>query len=272
MNDDYGYRAKKYVSTWRSRLIQEYDGYGRCLFVTLTYDDEHLPVGNIPSKEDCVKFFKRLRKQLCYFKYFLVSEKGSETDRTHYHMLLFCDLPNNMSTKFFLEKIWKNGFVDVNNKCRRVVNRKCINYVTKYLFKRYDSGSGFFSLKSNGIGLSLLTKAMRNYFRRTKRLYYISEGKRIYLSRYLRNKVYPGLRLRVLRRVRKVCKDGIKRWRTVQQYRQRTSSTLSDRFRKEEYDLLERVGKERYRLHVDVPRYISNEKYFRFINHLTNEF
>lgn len=58
-------------------------------FVTLTYDDEHLPKDGSVSIRDMQLFIKRLRKQGYKFRYYLVGEYGDQTYRPHYHLALF---------------------------------------------------------------------------------------------------------------------------------------------------------------------------------------
>lgn len=60
-------------------------------FLTLTYDDEHLPHHGSLRRRDVVLFLKRLRKLLApaRVRFLLVGEYGSQTLRAHYHVLLF---------------------------------------------------------------------------------------------------------------------------------------------------------------------------------------
>jgi len=60
-------------------------------FVTLTYDDEHLPEGHELRPKDLSSFLKRLRKSIYPLKirYFGVGEYGEQTKRPHYHLALF---------------------------------------------------------------------------------------------------------------------------------------------------------------------------------------
>lgn len=107
------------------RLSHEASMHDECCFVTLTYDDDHVPsvrdvepwddtlVIERGHKEGCVntlvpsdvqKFLKRLRRHLEYvpkkpqkgrdhvtkpIRYFAVGEYGSKTHRPHYHLLIF---------------------------------------------------------------------------------------------------------------------------------------------------------------------------------------
>lgn len=58
-------------------------------FITLTYDNDHLPLGNSLEKEELKRFFKRLRHITGSFRYYAVGEYGDETLRPHYHAVLF---------------------------------------------------------------------------------------------------------------------------------------------------------------------------------------
>lgn len=59
-------------------------------FVTLTYDDKYLPENGNLVKEDFQKFFKRLRKNTGReIRYFACGEYGDQTNRPHYHAILF---------------------------------------------------------------------------------------------------------------------------------------------------------------------------------------
>ena len=73
-------------------------------FVTLTYDDKHLPYYNdafgrrftYASHKDFRYLVKLLRKNLfdkrgISFKYFVCSERGKKRHRPHFHALFFCD-------------------------------------------------------------------------------------------------------------------------------------------------------------------------------------
>lgn len=89
---------------WANRSIMEQVYHDSAWFLTLTYDDEHLPpafptnpaTGEILSvhatlvKQHLQGFLKRLRKNSGQrIRYFAAGEYGSQTFRPHYHLLLF---------------------------------------------------------------------------------------------------------------------------------------------------------------------------------------
>lgn len=68
--------------------------YGENCFLTLTYDDEHLPTDNNLDPLALTLFLKRLRKWFDTsfgrrFRYFGVGEYGDQSERPHYHLALF---------------------------------------------------------------------------------------------------------------------------------------------------------------------------------------
>ena len=82
-----------YSREWTVRLMHELDDWDRAGFVTLTYDNEHLPCDGSISKDVMQKFLKRFRKRLdgAKIKYFLCGEYGDpkNTFRPHYHHYIF---------------------------------------------------------------------------------------------------------------------------------------------------------------------------------------
>jgi len=64
-------------------------------FLTLTYDDDNLPYGNTLVMPHFQKFMKRLRKKVGPVRFFHCGEYGDETDRPHYHALIYGWQPND---------------------------------------------------------------------------------------------------------------------------------------------------------------------------------
>lgn len=121
---------------WSTRLLYESEKYvNKCSFITLTYDDEHLPSDCGLQKIDLQRFWKRLRKRLYssgadyHIRYFACGEYGDTYCRPHYHAIVF-GLPPSMSD--IVKSCWTFGFVKVGT-----VSVESINYVTGYVMKKY---------------------------------------------------------------------------------------------------------------------------------------
>lgn len=75
-------------------------------FITLTYNNDHLPVNNSLYKHVAQRWIKRCRKFLSdrgydgqSFKYFIVGEYGSKSGRPHYHAIIW-NLPDDYVSSF----------------------------------------------------------------------------------------------------------------------------------------------------------------------------
>ena len=132
-------------SSWVLRNRFENLNSESSIFVTLTYDDENVPLTKNQELtldyEDVKKFMKRLRKKFpdSSLKYFLCGEYGSHTFRPHYHAIIY-NLPLLNNGKDFVEyynKIladtWGLGHVTSS-----VVTDARIGYITKYIIKSED--------------------------------------------------------------------------------------------------------------------------------------
>ena len=79
---------------WANRITLEAAQYEENCFLTLTYDDDHLPPDNNLDPLALTLFLKRLRKWYDgkfnrKFRYFGVGEYGDQSGRPHYHLALF---------------------------------------------------------------------------------------------------------------------------------------------------------------------------------------
>lgn len=77
-----------YSRQWAIRITHEARMHAHNSFVTLTYDDAHLPPYGQLVKSDLQKFFKRLRHH-GPFKYVACGEYGDKHRRPHFHIALF---------------------------------------------------------------------------------------------------------------------------------------------------------------------------------------
>lgn len=84
-----GCRAER-ASELAGRAVLEARCFDRCSFLTLTYDDAHLPAGGGVSKREMQLFLKRLRLLVPEpVRYMLTGEYGDQRLRPHYHVLCF---------------------------------------------------------------------------------------------------------------------------------------------------------------------------------------
>lgn len=75
---------------WATRITHEASLHSKSSFVTLTYEDRHLPPNQSLRKKDAQDFMKRLRFFSDHpLRYYLCGEYGSESQRPHYHICLF---------------------------------------------------------------------------------------------------------------------------------------------------------------------------------------
>lgn len=164
-----GCRAQK-ARAWADRMVLELDHSKKAVFLTLTYDNDHVPCRYDQStgqavltlnKRDLQLFFKRLRKRYALLeevngekvvipreiRYYACGEYGSNTHRPHYHVILYGigleDIPDlklkgmnelhdpYFSSDFFAKDIWKNGFCLFAN-----VSWKTCAYVARYVKKK----------------------------------------------------------------------------------------------------------------------------------------
>lgn len=121
---------------WSMRMIHELENFSCAVFVTLTYDDEHLPENGSLVVSDLQKFFKRLRKECDKLdrsiRYFACGEYGDRTGRPHYHAILF-GLSQSKGDKDLISYKWPYGRVHYGS-----AEPDSIRYVAQYVDKKYS--------------------------------------------------------------------------------------------------------------------------------------
>lgn len=214
---------------WITRLSQEFK---RCpdgvYFVTLTYDDDHLPtmvLDGVPhaviSSDHIKKLNMDLRKRFqqgfflddtllrvgfspeksrillppgIRYKYYITSEYGPETKRSHYHGF-YVGLPEDEDLVFDLfNHVWGKGFVT----CEKGKSEACAAYVSKYLVNnslvpvdsRLPKPRAWMS---HGLGASYLDNERIVDWHRSDplgRQFVLKDGRRTILPRYYRDRLF----------------------------------------------------------------------------------
>lgn len=151
---------------WTTRLECELRFHSSSCFLTLTYDDEHLPVDGSLRPEHMRDFLKRLRYYIPEkIKYYGVGEYGERQGRPHYHLIIFGWQPplddlivhGVLRHSKFLTKVWTYGFNAVGTVTHDSI-QYTVGYVRKKLYgQEAQNIYGFkvrpFARCSNGIGL-----------------------------------------------------------------------------------------------------------------------
>lgn len=159
------------------------------MFVTLTYDDKHLPADGGLNKQHFQKFMKRLRKRHgAPIRYFHCGEYGDETKRPHYHAILFgVDFSDKKAwsrnaqgdtiyQSDTLDAIWGYGQCRIGS-----VTFETAAYTARYILKkvtgeaaaahyaRVDPETGeIYSIQSEYITMSLKPAIGADWYRRFK--------------------------------------------------------------------------------------------------------
>ncbi|QCS36123.1 replication initiator protein [Capybara microvirus Cap1_SP_133] len=133
-----------YAKRWTARCVAESYLHDQSWFVTLTYDDDHLPADKLLHKEDLQDFIKKIRRsKKC--RYFACGEYGDSFGRPHYHLILFglalddarpyCKRGSSTAfTSRWLSKLWNKGFIMIEN-----FDPGCAEYVARYVLKKRGS-------------------------------------------------------------------------------------------------------------------------------------
>lgn len=165
---------------WAGRIMLESRLHEKNAFVTLTYDEKHLPEKNELDPREPQLFIKRLRRaydSVGQFRFYLAGEYGKNTRRPHYHIALFgfptcqrgrtehrlkyCCAPCDT-----VQRSWARGGVDLGQ-----LNKYSASYIAKYLTKggtseriwKKNGSKGIYpeftrmSLRPGGIGAAAIS-------------------------------------------------------------------------------------------------------------------
>lgn len=194
--------AKRRISGWSFRLLQQERISDSTLFITLTYDYKNMPITKrgfkTLKKTDVQDFIKRLRyaqsgSEESGIKYYAAGEYGNKTDRPHYHIIIF-----NAKIEL-IQDAWNKGYVHYGGGIG-AVNAATIGYTLKYINKvgkvpkhKNDDRQKEFSLMSKGLGLNYLTPQMIKYHKADllNRICIEYDGnKKAAMPRYYKTKIY----------------------------------------------------------------------------------
>jgi hypothetical protein len=203
-----GCRADKSFG-WTVRATHEASLHDENRFVTLTYDDEHLPTELEPHVLQ--KFLKKLRrskdkhnvhilgKRRTSIRYLACGEYGEQTLRPHYHICLFnCGFADeeqyggtDLSTSPTLDKLWGLGSAKIAQFSPATAGYVA-SYLTKTGQKTYADADGVAlqppflrSSSKPAIGKAWLDK----YANDLQHGYVVHEGKKATVPRYYQKKM-----------------------------------------------------------------------------------
>lgn len=131
---------------WAVRCMHEKRLHSASMFLTLTYDNDHLPPDGSLVKSDLTNFLKRLWHENNSLRYFACGEYGAHTDRPHYHVLVLNqDLPDKRpvttGAKYTLyesptlSRLWPYGHSAIGD-----VTFESAAYVARYCMKKRQNG------------------------------------------------------------------------------------------------------------------------------------
>lgn len=131
---------------WAMRILHEKRLHKESCFVTLTYDDAHLPAFGNLVKRDLQLFMKRLRNEHgSGIRFYGCGEYGDINKRPHYHVIIFNYSPQDkvvykrakrgewLYNSASLSAIWGSGFVVIGD-----VSFDSAAYVARYVMKKLN--------------------------------------------------------------------------------------------------------------------------------------
>lgn len=128
---------------WSIRCLHENSMHNSSCFLTLTYDDDNLPLHGTLVKKHVQDFMKRFRRRISSkIRYYYCGEYGEKFRRPHYHLLIFGydfddkilhtrsnGIPIYISP--FLSDLWKFGYSSIGD-----VTFQSAGYVARYVMKK----------------------------------------------------------------------------------------------------------------------------------------
>lgn len=153
--------------SWAVRCMHEKQLHTESSFVTLTYDNEHLPEGGTLVMRDHQLFMKRMRKRYGKgIRFFMCGEYGERGRRPHYHYLFFnrdfgdrkfyklSKSGERLYTSDEVSELWRSGFNVIGD-----VTLESCAYVARYICDKVNgdmAASHYDSVDAHGCITRLL--------------------------------------------------------------------------------------------------------------------
>ena len=209
---------------WVSRLTEELQNHDENYFVTLTYDEVHVPIDEYGemcfNRQHLIKLNRDIRKRYqqgylenpvksflygspeklelpkgVRYKYYITSEYGpGGTHRPHYHAVWYGLQGGLDIVELLFRTLWPYGFVSVFP-----AKDGAAGYISKYLvtdgigkqsYQSLDNGMRPFALMSKGLGLSYADRMGDFHRADSRRMYVQKHGVKSRMDRYLKHKIF----------------------------------------------------------------------------------
>ncbi len=143
---------------WAVRCVHEASLYDDNCFLTLTYNDDHIPINGSLNLSDFQKFMKKLRKKFRgqKIRFYHCGEYGDLSGRPHYHALLFnFDFPDKKHYKTknghrlykseICDQLWSHPVTKVNMGDALIGNLtfQSAAYCSRYIMKKITGEMAF---------------------------------------------------------------------------------------------------------------------------------
>lgn len=136
-----------YSRIWAIRIMHEAQMHKDNCYLTLTYDDDHLPDHGFLVKKHFQDFMKRYRRKFSdvQIRYYYSGEYGEKHQRPHYHACIFGHsfddlvffkrnhLGQPIYTSETLKKLWPYGYSSVGD-----LEFRSAAYVARYILKKVN--------------------------------------------------------------------------------------------------------------------------------------
>lgn len=179
-------QRKKYE--WVCRSLMERFSFDNGYFITLTYDNEHLPEDRGVSKWHAKYFLDEMRKVFLAheipYSYYLMSEYGGRSQRAHYHMHLFTDAPLSFVSSV-VSSLWKYGFNKIGTTTlKSVLYTSAFHLLPKEHMDKYPKPN--FHMMTRGLGKNFVDK-WKSYYQQHDRRVFEFSGFKFNLPPYIRD-------------------------------------------------------------------------------------